>query len=143
MRSVKTGSDELGELIQRRRAELSMTRRQLVDATGLSYPYVSQIETGYRTPSAAAAMSLAKALAISVDRLLGEESEAGGSHPPPDQPLTAAMPTAQAIAEEALRLLAQLPPESRLEALSQVQTGVMHGLIGEGRLNEQRPPSPR
>jgi len=68
--SKKTGSEALGELIRARREDLGMSRRELVEATGLSYPYVSQLETGYRLPSSTALRDLAGALRMSTDELV-------------------------------------------------------------------------
>jgi transcriptional regulator with XRE-family HTH domain len=68
--SKKTGSEALGELIRTRREDLGMSRRELVEATGLSYPYVSQLETGYRLPSSTALRDLAGALQMSTDELV-------------------------------------------------------------------------
>jgi transcriptional regulator with XRE-family HTH domain len=65
----KTGSEEFGELLRRSRERLGMSRRDLVEATGLSYPYISQLETGYRQPSPAAIQKLADALQLSLDDL--------------------------------------------------------------------------
>jgi transcriptional regulator with XRE-family HTH domain len=65
----KTGSEEFGELLRRGRERLGMSRRDLVEATGLSYPYISQLETGYRQPSPAAIQKLADALQLSLDDL--------------------------------------------------------------------------
>ncbi len=65
----KTGSEEFGELLRRGRERLGMSRRDLVEATGLSYPYVSQLETGYRQPSPTAIRKLADALQLSLDDL--------------------------------------------------------------------------
>ena len=65
----KTGSEEFGELLRQSRERLGMSRRDLVEATGLSYPYISQLETGYRQPSPAAIQKLADALQLSLDDL--------------------------------------------------------------------------
>ena len=65
----KTGSEEFGELLRRGRERLGMSRRDLVEATGLSYPYISQLETGYRQPSPTAIQKLADALQLSLDDL--------------------------------------------------------------------------
>ena len=50
---------------QRRQAELSL--RQLADLTGVSNPYLSQIERGLRRPSAEVLQQIAKALRISAE----------------------------------------------------------------------------
>jgi transcriptional regulator with XRE-family HTH domain len=59
----------LGEFIaaQRRSAELSL--RQLAEQTGVSNPYLSQIERGLRKPSAEVLQQLAKALRVSAETL--------------------------------------------------------------------------
>jgi transcriptional regulator with XRE-family HTH domain len=59
----------LGEFIagQRRSAQLSL--RQLAELTGISNPYLSQIERGLRKPSAEVLQQLAKALRVSAETL--------------------------------------------------------------------------
>jgi transcriptional regulator with XRE-family HTH domain len=59
----------LGEFIagQRRAAQLSL--RQLAAQTGISNPYLSQIERGIRKPSADVLQQLAKALRVSAETL--------------------------------------------------------------------------
>ncbi|UYM07837.1 helix-turn-helix domain-containing protein [Solicola gregarius] len=54
-------------LDQRRQAELSL--RQLAEQTGVSNPYLSQIERGVRKPSAEVLQQIAKALQISAESL--------------------------------------------------------------------------
>ena len=61
--------NSLGEFIaaQRRSAELSL--RQLAEQTGISNPYLSQIERGLRKPSAEVLQQLSKALRVSAETL--------------------------------------------------------------------------
>lgn len=61
--------ESVGEFIaaQRRAAELSL--RQLAEQTGVSNPYLSQIERGLRRPSAEVLQQLAKALRVSAETL--------------------------------------------------------------------------
>ena len=73
--SPKTGSKELGELLRRARERRGMSRNDLVEASGLSYPYVSQLETAYRMPSPAAIRKLADALGISLDDIFAAMSK--------------------------------------------------------------------
>ena len=76
-RDDESGSDEPDELgrlgafirTQRRLAELS--QRELARLTDLSDPYVSQIERGLHQPSVRVLTSLAKALNIRADTMLG------------------------------------------------------------------------
>ena len=69
--SPKTGDIELGRKVATRREELGMSRKELAAATHLSYPYIAQIETGYRLPSAKHHRVLARALGLSLDELFG------------------------------------------------------------------------
>jgi transcriptional regulator with XRE-family HTH domain len=64
-RTIGSLGDFLRE--QRRNAELSL--RQLADLTGVSNPYLSQIERGLRKPSAEVLHQIAKALRISSEAL--------------------------------------------------------------------------
>ena len=66
-----------------RRAELGMKRKELASSSGLSYPYVSEIENGHKEPSNRALRMLADALDLPASQLLelagriGEESHDG------------------------------------------------------------------
>ncbi len=51
------------------RAQRALTQQQLAEATGISTPYLSQIETGKRTPSTAVLGALARALGVTLDDL--------------------------------------------------------------------------
>ncbi len=55
--------------IVEQRKRRNMSRSQLAERSELSYPYVSQLETGLRKPSRKAADALASALGISVEDL--------------------------------------------------------------------------
>ena len=66
---AKTGSQDFGDLLRRARERRGMSRKDLAVATDLSYPYISQLETGYRQPSPAAIKKLAIALQISLDEM--------------------------------------------------------------------------
>lgn len=53
-----------GRVLSEYRKRHGMTRSQLAERSGLSYPYVSQLETGLRKPSRKAGAQLAAALGI-------------------------------------------------------------------------------
>lgn len=53
-----------GRVLSEYRKRRGMTRSQLAERSGLSYPYVSQLETGLRKPSRKAGAQLAAALGI-------------------------------------------------------------------------------
>ena len=56
-------------VIKEQRDRLQMSRSQLAEAAELSYPYISQLETGLRKPSRNASRAIAGALGISVEDL--------------------------------------------------------------------------
>ena len=66
---VKAGADALGDYLREQRTEAKLSLRQLAEATGISNPYLSQIERGLRRPSAEVLQSIAKALQISAETL--------------------------------------------------------------------------
>jgi transcriptional regulator with XRE-family HTH domain len=59
----------LGEFIGAQRRGAQLTLRQLAEQTGVSNPYLSQIERGLRKPSAEVLQQLAKALRVSAETL--------------------------------------------------------------------------
>ena len=67
MANSKVGS--LGQYIKEHRRSAQYTLRQLAEATGVSNPYLSQIERGLRKPSAEVLQQIAKALRISAAAL--------------------------------------------------------------------------
>lgn len=65
----------LGEAIQRRRGELGLSRRELAEAAGLSYPYLSELETGRKRGSPDSLRALAAALGVGQDDLWARAEE--------------------------------------------------------------------
>ena len=59
----------VGEFIADRRRAAELTLRQLAELTGVSNPYLSQIERGLRRPSADVLQQLSKALRVSAESL--------------------------------------------------------------------------
>lgn len=59
----------MGEFIADRRRAAELTLRQLAELTGVSNPYLSQIERGLRRPSAEVLQQLSKALRVSAESL--------------------------------------------------------------------------
>jgi transcriptional regulator with XRE-family HTH domain len=60
---------DLGEFIRRQRELQELTLRQLAEMTGISNPYLSQIERGLREPSEKVIDALASNLELSADAL--------------------------------------------------------------------------
>ena len=128
--SPKTGDIELGRKIAARREELGMSRKQLAEATSLSYPYIAQIETGYRLPSTKHQVILSKVLGMSLDELFDTEDEL------PQAPTRRRIPASgrrrrpsmdEAI-EQATQEIEALPASVRLEALSRIQLRIMQSV---------------
>src|SRR3954451_648368 len=67
MATSKVGS--IGEYIKEQRQRAKVSLRQLAEATGVSNPYLSQIERGLRKPSAEILQQIAKGLRISAEVL--------------------------------------------------------------------------
>jgi transcriptional regulator with XRE-family HTH domain len=61
----KTGSRALGDLIQKRRKELGLSRQELAERAGVPYPTLAQIETAYRKASPTRLRVIAEALGLS------------------------------------------------------------------------------
>jgi transcriptional regulator with XRE-family HTH domain len=71
IRSTRLGEQlgSLGEFIASQRRSAQLTLRQLAEQTGISNPYLSQIERGLRRPSAEVLQQLSKALRVSAETL--------------------------------------------------------------------------
>lgn len=61
--------ETLGDYLREQRLANRLSLRQLADQTGVSNPYLSQIERGLRRPSAEVLQQIAKALRISAETL--------------------------------------------------------------------------
>jgi transcriptional regulator with XRE-family HTH domain len=61
--------ENLGDYLREQRLAAQLSLRQLAEQTGVSNPYLSQIERGLRRPSAEVLQQLAKALRISAEAL--------------------------------------------------------------------------
>ncbi len=60
---------QLGEYIREQRKDAELSLRKLADLTGVSNPYLSQIERGLRKPSAEILQQIAKALEVSAETM--------------------------------------------------------------------------
>lgn len=149
-RQEKSGDERLARLIRERRQARGLSRRDLADQTGLSYPYISQLETAYRLPSPKVMQLLARSLgmpasdlfqALPNDTLRAEEAEIQARAPQPPASTWIANPTyneparqwpvaaAEDAARSAINALEALPPDSRLDALARVQAAVLAGIV--------------
>lgn len=65
----KPSKPSVGEFLREQRRAAQLSLRQLADRTGVSNPYLSQVERGLRKPSAEVLQQLAKALRLSSEAL--------------------------------------------------------------------------
>lgn len=86
---------------QRRLAELSV--RRLAEMSGVSNPYLSQIERGLRRPSAEILANIARGLQISAETLYVQAGILDGDHDA----------DASTRVEEAIRTASELTPDQR------------------------------
>jgi len=91
--------DTLGDVIRRQRQLHEMSLRQLAKLTGVSNPYLSQIERGLREPSETVVDALASALEMSTEALYG----------------AAGFAAEEAAAEEESALLAAIEDDPQLK----------------------------
>ena len=66
---VGTAVGSFGDFVRERRRSAQLSLRQLAEQTGVSNPYLSQIERGLRRPSAHVLQQLAKALRVSAETM--------------------------------------------------------------------------
>lgn len=69
---MSTIPTSLGALIRQQRELAALPMRQLAAMSGISGPYLSQIENGLRTPSEQVLRSIATTLGVDPDELVGE-----------------------------------------------------------------------
>lgn len=65
----RTKVEDLGDFLRQQRHSAQLSLRQLAIRSGVSNPYLSQVERGLRRPSAEVLQQLAKALQISATAL--------------------------------------------------------------------------
>jgi len=141
---------ELGRFLEQRRHELGLSRRDLAERSGLSYPYVSQLETGDREPAIKAMRALAPVLDVRLDQLAGlvaggAWSDSGSTY----APAAASPPSYEVRAsdgpakrEKVLlsveRRLREMPPVERISLLNEL----IAQAVEELRATEGGPPVP-
>jgi transcriptional regulator with XRE-family HTH domain len=159
------GAEEFGRRLKARREELGLSRRDVVEASGLSYPYVSQLETGYRLPSHKALAALAEALELPPNELSAsipyEEALASSDLGSPRKPraarsregwygnprygelaAAAAVPPPERtsdVVRQVVELIGRLPRTQRLDALNRAQRQVMEELVAQ-EIEDRREP---
>ena len=62
--------EELGQAVRSRRNQLGLTLSQVAERTGLSVPFLSQVETSFAAPSLTSLFAIARVLDTTPERLL-------------------------------------------------------------------------
>jgi transcriptional regulator with XRE-family HTH domain len=108
---------QLGAYIREQRQNAQYSLRQLASVSGVSNPYLSQIERGLRKPSADVLQQLAKALQISAETLYVRAGLLDGEQGAADAPSEASEePAGRAERTEVLAAIAadpQLTPRQK------------------------------
>ena len=87
----------LGAAVKQLREQRGLTRKSLASRSSVSYPYLSEIETGKKRMSARALLHVSRGLNVKPYELLeAAEGWISGAHPVPDQ-LDATKVTAEII----------------------------------------------
>jgi transcriptional regulator with XRE-family HTH domain len=149
-------------VIKEQRHRLQMSRSQLAESADLSYPYISQLETGLRKPSRNAARAIAAALGINVEDLErtipGDSNDAsqlrkaeqftdsllsGGATPDLALRVQSAaagdsgpgirLGSRDDLIGDILDLLEEFDPDDRLDVLVEVQKRAMQRMIEQER----------
>jgi transcriptional regulator with XRE-family HTH domain len=99
---VTTAASDIGSFIRDLRENAEVSVRQLAERSGVSNPYLSQVERGLRKPSADVLSQIAKALRISAEVLY---VRAGILEPSESNQVRDAVITDTAITERQKRIL--------------------------------------
>jgi transcriptional regulator with XRE-family HTH domain len=99
---VSTAASDIGSFIRSQRETAQVSVRQLAERSGVSNPYLSQVERGLRKPSADVLSQIAKALRVSAEVLY---VRAGILEPSEPSPVRDAMITDTAITERQKQVL--------------------------------------
>ena len=115
---------QLGAYIREQRQSAQYSLRQLASVSGVSNPYLSQIERGLRKPSADVLQQLAKALQISAETLYVRAGLLDGEQGAPDAP-------SEANEEPEGRAATEAPSAA-------TRTGVLAAIAGDPHLTPRQ-----
>lgn len=118
-RSGSGWSNPLGEFIRAQRQLARLSLREMATMTSVSNAYLSQIERGLHQPSLKVLHSIAEALQLSTEQLLGQAGWSTGTQKD--------APPAPAGTEDAIRADPRLSPEQRSALI-----GVYRSFVGDG-----------
>lgn len=116
--AVTHAVDDIGSYIRGQRENAQVSLRQLARATGVSNPYLSQIERGLRKPSAEILQQIAKGLRISAEALY---IKAGILDERPESVVTDALLVDPALTERQRQVLLDIYQSFRRENAAKPQ----------------------
>jgi transcriptional regulator with XRE-family HTH domain len=102
---VSTAASDIGSFIRDLRENAQVSVRQLAERSGVSNPYLSQVERGLRKPSADVLSQIAKALRVSAEVLY---VRAGMLEPSDKSQVRDAIITDTAITERQKQILLEI-----------------------------------
>jgi transcriptional regulator with XRE-family HTH domain len=132
--------EALGRAIKVARTELGMSRKDLAEASRISYPYIADIETGRGRPSSSALLMIAQALGMSPSELMARAEFFADrmQEPSPAAAESANTPPARSHGrwfhdERPAPAMTSSPTSSMEDPLAPVETGreELHRLIDE------------
>lgn len=118
----------IGQYIREQREQAKISLRQLASATGVSNPYLSQIERGLRRPSAEILQQIAKGLRISAEVLYVQAGILEDRRP--DSGVRAAVLADPDLAERQKQVLLEIYESFRRESAS--AAGAAAGAVTTG-----------
>lgn len=125
--------ENLGDYLREQRVSAQLSLRQLAEQTGVSNPYLSQIERGLRRPSAEILQQIAKALRISAETLYVQAGILEEREPVPDRAqltVDTAIRTDPSLNEQQKQALLQIYASFRKENGHRTETGATAGEEG-------------
>lgn len=124
-----SAADYFGRALAAARSERGLKRMQLKDLSGLSYPYISEIENGGKYPSQRAIQSLADALGMTPSELVARaeriESDEVDARSSADPPQITEPPTFHRLSSEAV-----VESDEDEDQISRLAERVIHALQG-------------
>jgi transcriptional regulator with XRE-family HTH domain len=117
----------IGQYIREQREQAKISLRQLASATGVSNPYLSQIERGLRRPSAEILQQIAKGLRISAEVLYVQAGILEDRRP--DSGVRAAVLADPDLAERQKQVLLEIYESFRRESVSAAAAGAAAGAV--------------
>lgn len=154
-----SAANVFGRRLKRIRDDRQISRSELSERSGLSYPYISQLETGIRTPSRKATWALEQALDLAPGDLEGSipadvsdprslrtasmRAESVERMIPMDEPLEVLPDGSPSASREGLigdmvDLLEEADLDERLDVLAEVQKKTMERMLAQQKPKRRR-----